>query len=122
AGARHAVPGCAVPPARPAPPRRAGAPPQRPPGAALPDARLNLEMVGRLHHLSKREARRQADELLERLDLTDAADRLAKTFSGGLRRRPPRAARLGGGAQGLLPAPPTTGRPPRPPGAPWEAT
>src|SRR5919198_5335359 len=51
-------------------------------------ARRNLELVGRLYHLPRAVARRRADELLERLDLADAADRLVKTFSGGMRRRP----------------------------------
>jgi ABC-2 type transport system ATP-binding protein len=55
-------------------------------------ARLNLEMVGRLHHLSKRAARQRADALLEQLDLTDAASRLVKTFpaacAGGWTSRP----------------------------------
>ena len=45
--------------------------------------RENLEMVGRLYHLPKKQARKRADELLERFDLTDAASRLAKTYSGG---------------------------------------
>jgi ABC-2 type transport system ATP-binding protein len=39
-------------------------------------------MVGRLYHLPKKQARKRADELLERFDLTDAASRLAKTYSG----------------------------------------
>src|SRR5215207_6722195 len=47
----------------------------------------NLEMVGQLYHLPKREARRRADELLECFDLVDAASRLVKTYSGGMRRR-----------------------------------
>src|SRR4051794_9469515 len=47
----------------------------------------NLEMVGRLYRLPKREARARAGELLERFDLTEAADRPAKTYSGGMRRR-----------------------------------
>jgi ABC-2 type transport system ATP-binding protein len=47
----------------------------------------NLEMVGRLYHLPKREARARANELLERFDLTEAARRPAKTYSGGMRRR-----------------------------------
>src|SRR3954451_6472777 len=47
----------------------------------------NLEMVGRLYHLSKSEARQRANELLERFDLVDAAKRPAKTYSGGMRRR-----------------------------------
>ncbi|SNT38431.1 ABC-2 type transport system ATP-binding protein [Asanoa hainanensis] len=47
----------------------------------------NLEMVGRLYHLGKRRARQRAKELLEQFELTDAADRPAKTYSGGMRRR-----------------------------------
>src|SRR2546429_1021903 len=49
--------------------------------------RENLEMFGRLFGLSRAEARRRADELLERFDLVDAADRPARTYSGGMRRR-----------------------------------
>jgi ABC-2 type transport system ATP-binding protein len=47
----------------------------------------NLEMVGRLYHLSRKEARERANELLERFDLVEAAKRPAKTYSGGMRRR-----------------------------------
>jgi ABC-2 type transport system ATP-binding protein len=50
-------------------------------------ARMNLEMIGRLYHLPRAEVRRRAMALLERVDLVDAADRLVKTFSGGMRRR-----------------------------------
>jgi len=56
----------------------------------------NLEMVGRLYHLGKATARQRADELLERFDLTEAARRPAKTYSGGMRRPsrcPPRSRR-----------------------------
>src|SRR3954469_25867493 len=49
--------------------------------------RENLVMFGRLFDLSPAEARRRADELLERFDLADAADRPARTYSGGMRRR-----------------------------------
>src|SRR3954453_12673573 len=49
--------------------------------------RENLELVGRLYGLSRREARARAGEVLERLTLTMAADRLAITYSGGMRRR-----------------------------------
>jgi ABC-2 type transport system ATP-binding protein len=49
--------------------------------------RDNLRMFGRLHHLSERESRRRADELLERLGLAGAGTRLAETYSGGMRRR-----------------------------------
>ena len=54
----------------------------------------NLEMVGRLYHLPRREARVRAEELLERFDLVDAARRPAKTYSGGMRRRLDLAAAL----------------------------
>ncbi|MCF8568850.1 ATP-binding cassette domain-containing protein [Gordonia sp. HY002] len=47
----------------------------------------NLTMMGRLVGLSHRAARRRADELLDRFDLTDAAGRRASTYSGGMRRR-----------------------------------
>src|SRR4029450_3102728 len=53
----------------------------------LLSARKTLVMVGRLQHLSKRDAQQRADELLERFELTEAASRLVKTFSGGMRRR-----------------------------------
>src|SRR5919199_4810558 len=49
--------------------------------------RENLEMVGRLYHLPRSQARKKAGELLERFDLVDAASRLVKTYSGGMRRR-----------------------------------
>jgi len=45
----------------------------------------NLEMIGRLYHLGKRTARARANELLERFDLADAANRTAKTYSCGMR-------------------------------------
>src|SRR5438128_11973749 len=47
----------------------------------------NLEMVGRLYGLPRDEARRRSVEILERFGLSDAADRTAKTYSGGMRRR-----------------------------------
>src|SRR5919198_2637082 len=49
--------------------------------------RENLEMFGRLFKLSPEEARRRGEELLERFDLAHAADRAARTYSGGMRRR-----------------------------------
>jgi ABC-2 type transport system ATP-binding protein len=60
----------------------------------LLNARENLEMVGRLVRLSHPQRRARADELLQRLDLTDAADRIAQTYSGGMRRRLDLAASL----------------------------
>jgi ABC-2 type transport system ATP-binding protein len=56
--------------------------------------RTNLELFGRLYHLGARTARRRADELLERFDLTSAANRPVKTYSGGMRRRLDLAASL----------------------------
>jgi ABC-2 type transport system ATP-binding protein len=49
--------------------------------------RDNLFILGLLHHLGRRGARRRAAELLERFDLAGAADRTVKTWSGGMRRR-----------------------------------
>src|SRR5215207_4808809 len=54
----------------------------------------NLEMVGRLYHMSAKQARARADALLEQFDLTEAAKRAAKTYSGGMRRRLDLAASL----------------------------
>lgn len=47
----------------------------------------NLEMIGRLYHLGKERARARAHELLDRFELSEAADRSTKTYSGGMRRR-----------------------------------
>jgi ABC-2 type transport system ATP-binding protein len=75
--------------------------------------RENLEMVGRLYHLSKRQARQRADDLLERFDLTDAANRIAKTYSGGMRRRLDLAAGIVLAPPVLFLDEPTTGLDPR---------
>src|SRR4051794_7363116 len=75
--------------------------------------RGNLEMVGRLYHLGRAEARRRADELLERLDLQDAADKLVKTYSGGMRRRLDLAASIVARPPVLFLDEPTTGLDPR---------
>jgi ABC-2 type transport system ATP-binding protein len=73
----------------------------------------NLEMVGRLYHLPAAEARRRAETVLERFDLTSAADRIAKTYSGGMRRRLDLGASLVGRPQILFLDEPTTGLDPR---------
>jgi daunorubicin resistance ABC transporter ATP-binding subunit len=75
--------------------------------------RENLQIVGRLYQLSKAEAARRADEILERLSLTDAADRLVRTYSGGMRRRIDLGASLVGQPQVLILDEPTTGLDPR---------
>ena len=75
--------------------------------------RENLEMVGRLYHLGRREAKRRAEGVLERFSLQDAADRPAKTYSGGMRRRLDLGASLVGEPQVLFLDEPTTGLDPR---------
>jgi ABC-2 type transport system ATP-binding protein len=80
----------------------------------------NLEMVGRLYHLGKDVARRRADELLERFELTDAAKRAAKTYSGGMRRRLDLAAALVARPPVLFLDEPTTGLDPRSRIGMWE--
>lgn len=73
----------------------------------------NLEMVGRLYHLGKTRARERAHELLERFDLTDAANRPSKTYSGGMRRRLDLAGALVAAPPVLFLDEPTTGLDPR---------
>jgi ABC-2 type transport system ATP-binding protein len=73
----------------------------------------NLEMVGRLYHLPQKEARRRAEEVLERFELADAAHRTAKTYSGGMRRRLDVGASLVGQPRVLFMDEPTTGLDPR---------
>jgi ABC-2 type transport system ATP-binding protein len=73
----------------------------------------NLEMVGRLYRLGKAEARKRAGELLERFDLSGAAGRPAKTYSGGMRRRLDIAASLIARPRVLFLDEPTTGLDPR---------
>jgi len=69
----------------------------------------NLEMAGRLYHLGKKTSRVRTTQLLERFDLTDAAKRPAKTYSGGMLRRLDLAASLIGRPRVLFLDEPTTG-------------
>jgi len=71
--------------------------------------RENIEMVGRLYNLPKAEARGRAGEILERIHLTDAADRQVKTYSGGMKRRLDLAASMVGRPRVLFLDEPTTG-------------
>jgi ABC-2 type transport system ATP-binding protein len=75
--------------------------------------RENLEMVGRLYHLGRRPSLQRADELLERFDLTEAARRLVRTYSGGMRRRLDLAAALVAQPPVIFLDEPTTGLDPR---------
>ena len=82
--------------------------------------RENLELFGRLFHLSKKDAAKRADELLERFDLADAGDRGIKGYSGGMRRRLDLAASLIGHPSVLFLDEPTTGLDPRSRLGMWE--
>ncbi|MEA2471418.1 MAG: type transport system ATP-binding protein, partial [Thermoleophilaceae bacterium] len=75
--------------------------------------RENLVMFGRLFDLSPAEAKARAEELLERFDLADAADRPARTYSGGMRRRLDLASSLLTRPRILFLDEPTTGLDPR---------
>ena len=82
--------------------------------------RENLVMIGRLHQLDRRAARRRASELLERFDLVAASDRLVRTYSGGMRRRLDIAAGLVGDPLVVFLDEPTTGLDPRGRQTMWE--
>ena len=75
--------------------------------------RENLWMFGRLYRLSSQQAKQRAEELLEIFDLTEAADRILKTYSGGMRRRLDLAGSLIAHPKVLFLDEPTTGLDPR---------
>ncbi|MEY9843862.1 ATP-binding cassette domain-containing protein [Streptacidiphilus sp. MAP5-3] len=80
----------------------------------------NLQMVGELYQMSARDAKARAKELLEWFNLTDAAGRIAKTYSGGMRRRLDLAAALVVRPPVMFMDEPTTGLDPRNRMALWE--
>ncbi|GBQ00342.1 DUF4162 domain-containing protein [Streptomyces spongiicola] len=82
--------------------------------------RENLQMVGRLYQMNAKAAKARAGELLERFNLADAADRPAKTYSGGMRRRLDLAAALVVSPPVMFMDEPTTGLDPRNRQALWE--
>ncbi|ALG05902.1 ATP-binding cassette domain-containing protein [Kibdelosporangium phytohabitans] len=82
--------------------------------------RENLVLIGRLIDMSKADARTRATELLDRFELSDAADRAAKTYSGGMRRRLDLAASLISRPRVLYLDEPTTGLDPHSRNEVWD--
>ena len=84
--------------------------------------RENIEMTGRLYGLSRRDTKARAAEVLQRIGLSEAADRQVKTYSGGMRRRIDLAATLVGRPEVLFLDEPTTGVDPASRRGLWELT
>ncbi|WP_426565891.1 ATP-binding cassette domain-containing protein [Angustibacter sp. McL0619] len=84
------------------------------------NGRENLEMVGNLYHLGRKQSKLRAVELLERFNLSDAASRPVKTYSGGMRRRLDLAGALVADPSVLFLDEPTTGLDPRGRNDMWE--
>ena len=82
--------------------------------------RENLIMMGRLYRLTRQSAKERAEELLVQFDLTDAADRPLKTYSGGMRRRLDLAVSLIATPPVIFLDEPTTGLDPRSRQAMWD--
>ncbi|MET2717397.1 ATP-binding cassette domain-containing protein [Streptomyces harbinensis] len=101
--------------------RRIGLTGQHPAVDEILTARQNLRMFGRLFHLDARRADARAEQLLAEFSLIEAADRPAKTYSGGMRRRLDLAASMVLAPQVLFLDEPTTGLDPRGRGEVWDA-
>jgi ABC-2 type transport system ATP-binding protein len=82
--------------------------------------RVNLNMFARLHRLSRQTARQRTAELLDRFDLTDAADKMVRSYSGGMRRKLDLAVSLIGCPSILFLDEPTTGLDPASRHALWD--
>src|SRR3954467_9002484 len=100
--------------------RRMGVAAQDATGDGVLTGRENLAMVGELHGLGRKAAKQRADELLERFALKDAGDRVARDYSGGMRRRLDLAATLVAEPEVLFLDEPTTGLDPRARNDLWE--
>jgi ABC-2 type transport system ATP-binding protein len=83
--------------------------------------RENLRLIADLKHLGRAAGARRVDELLERFDLVDAADRAAATYSGGMKRRLDLAMTLVGAPRVIFLDEPTTGLDPRSRRTMWDA-
>jgi len=84
-------------------------------------ARENLELFGRLYKIPRRERRRRAEDLIEKFDMSDFADRVVGTYSGGQRRRLDVVAALIASPPALFLDEPTAGLDPRSRAELWEA-
>jgi ABC-2 type transport system ATP-binding protein len=99
--------------------RRIGLVSQKAGSDPMATGRENLVLAGRIHGLSRQHARDRAERLLERFDLTDAADRLVRTWSGGMSRRLDVAIGLVAAPEVLFLDEPTTGLDPEARSALW---
>jgi ABC-2 type transport system ATP-binding protein len=86
----------------------------------LMTGRENLKLMADLHHLGRAAGRAKTEQLLEKFDLVDAADKSAHTYSGGMRRRLDLAMTLVGSPQVIFLDEPTTGLDPRSRRAMWD--
>jgi ABC-2 type transport system ATP-binding protein len=82
--------------------------------------RQNLRMIGRLYHLKRSDVKRRTEQLLEQFDLVQAANRISKTYSGGMQRRLDLASSLIATPPVLFLDEPTTGLDPRSRLAMWD--